>query len=493
MQEYSVDMLPDRKHAPRSLGRVLVLGLGKSGQAVSSYCAGLLGERIDFLHVAAGKSSEEGEIFAQKLEQEGASIEFDTYEFTEQYDLCIASPGIPQVSDFYQAAAAASTELVSEVEFAWRESSAESRWIAITGTNGKTTTTALTAHLLQAAGFSVAAVGNIGETCIEAVAAGKTSWYVAEVSSYQLASTKYFAPEVAVLLNITPDHLSWHGDHQRYVEAKLKVFANMDCVEGSYAILDATDDEARQYLKQVKTAASEQGRLSYIPLGAKGGLEYDMRSVCGSAHAAFVKDTLLTIALGNVEQHIAAITDLQIKGAHNVANALAAATVAVVSGIDPAIIKEALRGFKALEHRIEPCGSIEGVTCYNDSKATNVDATLKALGAFEGVKPVVLLGGYDKNTKLEMLVEAAEKNCKAVVCYGSAGPRFFEAFADSVLPSALEENLEKALDKALDLAQKGDAIVLSPACASFDEFKSFEHRGNTFKEYVRQRSVERGS
>lgn len=491
--QHCSDLLPERKHAPRSLGRVLVLGLGKSGRAVSSYCAELVGDRIESLYIAGGESTDENKAFADTLAREGVTVEFDTYGFESAYDLCIASPGIPQVSDFYQAATAASTELISEVEFAWRESDVHSNWIAITGTNGKTTTTALVAHLLRSAGLQAAAVGNIGETCIEAVAAGGTTHYVAEVSSYQLASTKDFAPEVAVLLNITPDHLSWHGDHQHYVEAKLKVFANLKDTADSCAILDATDEEVRRYVKVLKAQSFEERGFAYIPLGAQGGLDHDMRSVCGSDNAAFVEEGALCVAQGGAVQKVGSIDTLQIRGEHNVANALAAATAALVSGVDAASIAEALAGFKALEHRIEPCGEVEGVACFNDSKATNVDATLKALTAFGEVKPIVLLGGYDKNTELDVLVDAAGKQCKAVVCYGAAGPRFSEAFSSSALPSALEGTLEQAFDKALTFAQKGDVVVLSPACASFDEFTSFEHRGNEFKEYVRRRSAERGS
>ena len=486
------NMLSGYKHAPQTLGRVLVLGLGKSGRAVSEYCAELLGSRVASLHVAGGAYSEENEAFAQNLRKKGAHVVFDTYRFDEHYDVCIASPGIAEGSEFYQAAFAASTELISEVEFAWRESAADSYWIAITGTNGKTTTTSMITHILNRAHLAASAVGNIGTTCIEAVAAKSTTHYVVEVSSYQLASIKFFAPNVAVLLNITPDHISWHGDFQHYKEAKLKLFSNLEKSEGAVAILNASDDETRCYVKHINAIPENQRGFSYIPIGAKGGLACDMRAICASQNAAFIEDDMFVVAWDGVVLHPGAVSDLRVKGLHNIVNALASASAALVAGVDSIIIASALSTFDALEHRIEPCGSIEGVACYNDSKATNVDATLVALSAFGDQKPIVLLGGYDKGTELDALVAAAENHAKAVVCYGAAGPRFMQAFAASSLPSLLKKNLEQALDQALNLAQEGDVVLLSPACASFDEFSSFEHRGEEFKAYVQQRSSERG-
>ena len=237
----NVEMIAGKKHAPKFLGRVLILGPGKSGTAAAEYCLDVLGSRVEVLAVAAGAPGEAALAWAEGARERGAVVLFDHETIEGAYDLCIASPGISENSPFYRSAAAASAEVISEVEFAWRESDASSKWVAITGTNGKTTTTALTCHLLREAGANAAAVGNIGETCIDAVAAGNTDVYVAETSSYQLASTRLFAPDVAVVLNITPDHLSWHGSLEAYAAAKWKVLANLGA-SGGVAVLDACDD-----------------------------------------------------------------------------------------------------------------------------------------------------------------------------------------------------------------------------------------------------------
>lgn len=486
------DSTSTQKHAPHDLGRVLILGLGKSGKAVCRYCRALIGSRVESLHIAAESTSDDSRAFVESLDSDKISFAWGAHSFEGHFDLCIVSPGIPQVSAFYQKARASSDEIISEVEFAWRESKKDSRWIAITGTNGKTTTTALTAHILCEAGINAAAVGNIGSTCLEAVAEQATDVYVVEVSSYQLASTALFSPDIAILLNITPDHLDWHGGFDEYVNAKLGLFARLEARDHAYAILDATDDVVRRYVKQLKNREDAQCGFSYVPLGAAAGLAADMREVCGSRNAAFIDEGMLCLGIEGRDHLLVKAADLKIKGEHNAANALAAASAAYLTKVEPAAIRRALLSFDALEHRIEACGRVAGVVCYNDSKATNVDATRKALTAFGTTKPVVLLGGHDKGTDLDDLVRDAESDCKAVVCFGAAGPRFFQAFSGTSLPVYQADHLESALDKALSVSDPGDVVVLSPACASFDEFDSFEQRGRVFKELVARRSQERG-
>lgn len=482
------EFLPDRKHAPRTLGRVLILGLGKSGKAAANYCLNLLGQRVESLAIAAGAFTEEADAWADGAHSRGAQVLFDHEVIEGAYDLCIASPGISQFSPFYQSAQAACAEVISEVEFAWRESAATAKWVAVTGTNGKTTTTALTAHLLKEAGFAAAAVGNIGETCIDAVAAGATEVYVAETSSYQLASTVNFAPEVALLLNITPDHLAWHQTHQNYAAAKWKAFANLGAA-GGLAVLNATDPAVRARIREARAAGGFP--FAYVPVGSGQGLGSDMRTVCGSTNAAFrAPSGRLTVALNGEESTLTFIDDLQIKGEHNQLNALAAATAALTLGATASAVAEGLLSFAPLEHRIEPAGTVAGVACYNDSKATNVDAVLVALTAFLPKKPLVLLGGRDKGTDLAPLVAACEQNAQAVVCFGEAADRFYAAFEGSAVPTVRRAaTMENALDTALSLARPGDVVVLSPACASFDEFSCFEERGQVFKRLVAARAA----
>lgn len=496
------EMLKEKKAAPENLGRVLVLGLGTSGNAVVKYCLPLLGSRVDCLCVAAGKETDASRVAAEAYRAQGAQVLFsDTCvpELASQaqghFDVCIASPGISENSDFYNAAASVSDEVISEVEFAWRESAADSVWVAITGTNGKTTTTALTAHLLQTAGMAASAVGNIGDTCINAVAAaGATNVYVAEVSSYQLASTKKFAPNVAVLLNITPDHLHWHGTLEAYRDAKFKLLANLATTRNAVAILDATNEVVREKVKELKAQSAAERGFAYLPFGTSEGITGDMRAACGSENAAFLgSDGALHVALRGEEHTLCQSDELQIPGEHNVSNALAAAAAALAAGASDASVAAGLTSFAPLEHRIEPCGSVHGATCYNDSKATNVDATLKALAAFPHTRPIVLLGGDDKGTDLTELVQEAHKHTRAVVCFGAAGPRFYEAFAAAAneAPSDFHllraNHMEDALDAGLKLAGEGDVVLLSPACASFDEFTCFEERGDKFKDMVRLR------
>ncbi len=484
----AVEYLADRKRARARLGRVLVLGLGVSGKAAAEYCLDLLGDRVDALAVAAGAPNDDSLAWAEAARAAGAVVLFDHEDIEGAYDLCIASPGISQFSPFYASAEAASAEVVSEVEFAWRESAAASRWVAVTGTNGKTTTTALATHLLRAAGLDAVAVGNIGDPCIKAVAAARAEVYVAEVSSYQLASTRDFAPDVAVVLNITPDHLAWHRIHEHYAQAKWKVLANMGAVPGATAVLVACDEAVRARIREVRAAGGFP--FAYVPVGAAAGVGGDMRAACGAANAAFRgAGGRLTVALDGTVSELVSVDDLQITGEHNQANALAAASAALVLGASEAAVAEGLLSFAPMAHRIEPAGTVAGVACYNDSKATNVDATLVALRAFLPARPIVLLGGRDKGTDLAPLVAACEEHAKAVVCFGEARERFAAAFADAALPVFGAPALEAALDAALAAAEPGDVVVLSPACASFDEFSCFEERGDVFKALVAARAA----
>lgn len=483
--------LESSKRAPRELGRVLVLGLGKSGRSAAQYCSKFLSSgRVSELAVHLGDASVPNQDNVAWVEGLGATALYGP-EVPGAYDLCIASPGIPPHAAIFRAAKEASAEVISEVEFAWRESAKDSTWVAITGTNGKTTTTAATAHVLQECGLKAAAVGNIGDTCIDAVAEGRIDVFVAEVSSYQLESTKYFAPNVAVLMNITPDHISWHGSFEAYCEAKYVVFSRLNQVPGAVAILDATNDIVRAQVRRLKDMTSEERGFEYIPVGTADGIKGNMRARCGADAAAYWDDRLVVDYAG-VTHKLCVADDLQIKGEHNISNALNAAAVAVVLGADDQSIADALRSFAPLEHRVEPCGFVGGVACYNDSKGTNTDATMKALTAFPAQSVVILLGGDDKGTDLTELVAETKKQAHAAVCFGAAGQRFYDAFVEAGYDSSFQllraGKMEEALDTALSVAKEGDSLLLSPACASWDEFSSYIERGRIFKQLVAERA-----
>ena len=412
-----------RKHSKEHLGRILVLGKGVTGVALEKYLK-TQALRVETLDV----------------------VDEQSFRSNQTYDICIASPGISEFSEFYMQASQVSNEIVSEVEFAWRESESDSKWIAITGTNGKTTTTALTKHILQTSGKSAVAVGNIGQTCISQVD-GTPKIYVAECSSYQLASIKSFSPDASAILNITPDHIKWHQGLDNYRKAKFKIFKNLGA-EDLLFIEDSLKNEIPKLPCEVVTDITSP--LRKLVLEAKD--------------------------------------DMKIKGEHNVQNSICAAALCHHLGADEAEMRDALRSFSPLEHRIEPCGVIEGVEYFNDSKATNVDSTIKALSAFSNKRVILLLGGVDKMSDLTPLVEACRQRVKNVICFGEAKVRFFEAFKvlkDDRIDVCECEHLSNALSIAKTKATSGDTVLFSPACASFDEFSGFEERGRAFKQMVK--------
>ena len=370
------------------LGDVAVLGIGHTGEAVCRYLAGL-GERVSSVTLFGGASSHEGEV-THALEALGVRCVLGTEEVAGTFDLAIASPGIPVSSAFFQAAARCSKEIIGEPEFAWRES--PDNWVGITGTNGKTTTTSLTTALLREGGRSAEAVGNIGTLITSRLAARKPgSWFVAELSSFQLATTRLLHPRVACLMNVTPDHVEWHGSMEAYAAAKEKIFANLEA--GDLAVVFDGDDWCRAVI----------GRLDARGLRV---CRVDVREDPGTSCAAFVRGGRLVVRLDGTEHELVHAKDLLIKGEHNEENALVASAVALELGVAEEDVCRGLLAFSPLEHRIEPCGEVAGVRFVNDSKATNTDSVEKALTAFRPGSVVLLLGGHDKGTDLTSLSRA---------------------------------------------------------------------------------------
>ncbi len=414
----------------------------------------------------AGADSPENRAAAPGLSAAGADVRL-TDRVEGSFDVCVPSPGIPATSAFYEAGRSHAVCCIGEPEYAWRISPA--RWIAVTGTNGKTTTVALIAHILAACGHEAIACGNTQDTTtLEAVRTrGEGATIVAELSSFQLASTDSFAPDVAVLLNIASDHLSWHGSQQAYRRDKLKLLANLEA--GSCAVLGAG-----------VCTASETGALRArgVRVVVVGGQD---EAGCAFQDAGAV---LRVKRPGAGDLALCTADELQIRGAHNVENALAAATAALEAGCEPDGVAAALRSFSALAHRIEPAGEVAGVAFYDDSKATNVDATVKALAAFAPGTVVLLAGGRDKHGPLSALAGAAERACACVVCYGEAAKRFACAFDAAGVEVLRAPGMREAFASACAAAREGDAVLLSPACASFDEFSGFSERGDVFKQLV---------
>ena len=451
------------------LGSVAVLGLGRTGEAVARYLQSLVPDRVDSVTLFGGASSAPGEKTLE-LERAGVRVITGTEELTGSLDLAVASPGIPDTSAFFLSARSHADEVIGEPELAWRES--PERWVAITGTNGKTTTTSLTTHLLRQGGLDAESVGNIGTTPTEALAArGGGTWFVAELSSFQLATTRLFHPRAAVLLNVTPDHLEWHHTMEAYAAAKERAFANL--APGELAVVSVDDAYCRAVAERAAARGARVCRLSVE--GEPAGDD-----------AAFLRGDVLVVRRGGVERELVAADELLIFGRHNAENALAAAAVALELGVGVQDVRDGLRSFSPIEHRIEPAGVVGGVRFVNDSKATNVDSVVKALGAFEPGTVVVLLGGHDKGTELETLAEAVRGRCRAAVCFGEAGERIARALerVPSDLAVLRAPHLSEAFSAAAAEARPGETVLLSPACSSFDEFSNMAERGRRFKGLV---------
>ncbi len=455
-------------------GDVVLLGIGSSTRAVAEYLLGLPEGAVSSVTVYGGSASREA---GEPLEALGARVVWDAEELDRAYDLAVASPGLPCGSALYRSALERCGEVVSEPELAWRESPRD--WVAVTGTNGKTTTTSLIRHLFEEADRPVRAVGNIGlppVACVADRAEGEV--FAAELSSFQLHGTDRFAPRAAVLLNVTPDHLEWHGTFEAYAADKERVFANMTerdlCVLGNDGPCRAIADRLR--MRGLRVIVLEQ-----VPCA------------CGAEGAWLSGDGRLTVRLGGRDHGLCRWDEMALKGPHNLQNSLAAAAVALFMGVSDEAVSQGLLSFSPLAHRVEPCGEVDGVFFVDDSKATNTDAVLKALAAFEPGRIVLLLGGHDKGTDLTDLARDAVGRCRAVVAYGEAGERIERALRDvaAVSPGAdvlRAATMAEAFDAACAAARPGDTVLLSPACSSFDEFSGYKQRGEVFQRLVGERA-----
>lgn len=380
-------------------------------------------------------------------------------------DLVVKSPGIPDQAPIVVSLRDNDIPVISEIEFASRYTDA--RIIAITGSNGKTTTTAMTAHILKNAGLNSKAAGNIGESFALCVAEQDIENYVLEISSFQLDGITDFAPHIAVLTNITPDHLDrYEHKFENYIASKFRITMNQ--TEKDYLIYDADDEVITDWL------ANNPVKARLIPFSISKKVK----------QGAFLAQEQITILLDN-NQLTMSTADLTMKGAHNTKNAMAAATAARLLNIRKATIRESLEGFQGVEHRLEEVLKINNVSYVNDSKATNVNATFYALDSMSA-PTVWIVGGQDKGNNYKDLFPLVNEKVKAIICLGVDNRKLMDTFSNMVDVIIETQSMDEAVKIAYKLAHKGENVLLSPACASFDLFENYEDRGRQFKEAVRK-------
>ena len=441
--------------------KVLVVGLGKSGLAAALF----LRRKGANVTVSDVRSAEALAKDIPALLEEGIMVEAGGHGLLtfRRQDLIVVSPGVPldtpelvQVKNF-------GLPVIGELELAARF--LEGKMVAITGSNGKTTTTALLGEILKESGVPTLVCGNIGVPVVGLIdESTPDTWSVIEVSSFQLESTVEFRPNIAVILNITPDHLDRHGSFENYTRAKERIFAKQDqtdCLvlnaDNAPAAAAASRTSAKVYWFSVEHAVDQGAWLE------NGFVVYR-----GAKNAA-------------VEQ-VMPLTGIPLKGAHNVENVLAAVVAARLAGVPAEITRRAIEKFQAVEHRLEYVATVNGVEFYNDSKATNVDATAKAIAAFSsGVH--LILGGKDKGSDYTLLTPLLRERVNAVYTIGSAAAKI-ESQLRGVVSLHSCETLEKAVSAAVSAARPGHVILLAPACSSYDQFENYEHRGRVFKELV---------
>lgn len=384
-------------------------------------------------------------------------------------DGIVKSPGIPNHIKLIQDIRKAGIPIWSEIEFASRYT--ESPIIAITGSNGKTTTTALTHHLLKTAGLKVGVGGNIGNSFSSLVTEDKHDYYVIEVSSFQLDDIDTFKPYIAILTNITPDHLDrYNYQFEHYIAAKYRIIENQTTTD--HFIYNIDDEATNSYLKKYTTLA--QGHPFSLKSKTENGASYAQE-----------------------QMHLAASTPpfsihrktLTLKGQHNLYNAMSAALVAQILGIDKTTIEQGLQTFGSLEHRLEPVATINGIAFINDSKATNIDSVWYALDAM--TQPIVwVVGGQDKGNDYAQLMPLVKSKVKAIVCLGLDNSKIIEAFAPLDYPIIETRTAANAVAAAFKMAEKNDLVLLSPACSSFDLFTNYKERGKLFKQAVEHLKID---
>jgi UDP-N-acetylmuramoylalanine--D-glutamate ligase len=444
--------------------RVTVVGLARSGTAACK----LLVSRGARVTASERRSAEEIPSDLEDLRRRGVTLELGGHQPATLLgaDLIVVSPGVDSNLALLVQARARGIRIWSEVELAYRAT--EAPFIGITGTNGKSTTTTLIGLMLERAGKSGVVAGNVGTALCDVVPGlSPEHWIVAEISSFQLETIEAFRPRVAVLLNVTPDHLDRYRDFAEYLQAKARIFENQQ--PDDVAVLNADD-----------------------PLTGQAATISPARRVFFSQHqpvreGAFLRADMLWLRHGEAEESICPRNAVRIQGAHNTENALAAAAAAGIVGVPVPAMRDVLRQFPGLEHRLEFVAEIAGIRYFNDSKGTNVGATAKSLESFPAGRVVLIAGGLDKGADFQPLVPVIKERVKAAVLIGQAREKL-RAALKGVCPLTEARSMEEAVEAAASRASSRDTVLLSPACASFDMFRDFEERGRVFKAAVRQLS-----
>lgn len=441
--------------------KVAVLGGGESGvgAAILAKKKGLVPFVSDF-----------GEIKAKyKKVLSNNEIEWEEGKHSDQLilaaDLVVKSPGIPDTVSLVKRLREKGVAVISEIEFGFRY--CQSKIIGITGSNGKTTTTLLMYHLLKKAGVNVGVAGNVGKSFAEQVATETFDWYVLELSSFQLDGIVDFRADVSILLNITPDHLDrYENSFEKYADAKMRIA--MNATENDCFIFCEDDLNLKEALERNPTKAE------LIPFSIKKQLP----------KGAYINNEQLKIKLTTNNHFNMSIHELALQGKHNLYNSMASGIAGRVLDLRKEIIRDSLSDFQNVEHRLERVATIHGIEFINDSKATNVNSTWYALESV--TKPIVwIVGGVDKGNDYSELLDLVKDKVKAIICLGKNNDKIIDAFRDDIQVIEQADSAQDAVRKAYEIGRKGDAVMLSPACASFDLFENYEDRGHQFKRAVR--------
>lgn len=447
--------------------KVLVVGLGRSGLA-ASIALNRLGSKVTV------QDSKEEENFDEDilttLRSKGMELILGQDCDPSGFDLLVPSPGVPWDAPILERARQAGAEVISELELAYRIGD-KCDFIAITGTNGKTTTTTLVGEIFKASGRKTAVVGNIGLPVVsEAIKREDGLQLVTEVSSFQLEGVRDFAPKISAILNLTPDHMDRHKTMEAYGEAKEKI--NLGQTASDFAVYNLDDPGARNLVTRTKA------RL--VPFSRKEEVDFGV----------FVRDGKIIVKDDEGELEVCETSALKIPGDHNLENALAAVAICYFAGIGVDVIADSLESFRGVEHRLEFCGSVGGVNFVNDSKGTNPDAAIMAIKAMEA--PIILIaGGYDKNSEFDEFIQAFDGKVTDLVLLGAtAGKIRIAAEKNDFSNCILQASMQEAVKEAFRRAKPGHTVLLSPACASWDMYPNYEVRGEDFKNCVRELAVE---